>query len=316
MGKQNYDKTHSETAISPFHAGEQEIQTRVGKRDKIENFGRHTIRPYMPEQHRDFYQQLPFIIAGSVDQQGWPWASILFGPPGFIISPDAKTLTINATPSMGDPIKPQLKKDGSPLGLLGIDMNSRRRNRVNGRIQQASSTHFSVAVDQSFGNCPKYIQSRNVEYDDESSSKQNAHSIEKFTTLDHEANRIIRLADTFFVSSYVQANKHPEQEGVDVSHRGGQPGFVQVDGNTLTIPDYSGNYYFNTLGNFLVNPKAGLVFIDFSTGDLLMLTGTVELLWEDDPEVMAFKDAKRAWRFMLSHGVFLKKALPFRVPFL
>ena len=312
MEKQTRDKTHQETTVSPFHLGEQDIQTRVGKRNKMENIGQRTIRPYMPEQHRSFLQQLPFIIAGSVDEQGWPWASVLSGRPGFITSPNATTLTINtAALFMGDPIASQLRKDGSLLGLLGIDMRNRRRNRVNGRVHNANPTCFSVAVDQSFGNCPQYIQSRSIQLDKEHTLKKSTFNIERFTGLSHEASEVIRCADTFFVSSYVQNNGRPEQEGVDVSHRGGPPGFVKVDGNTLTIPDYSGNYYFNTLGNFLMNPKAGLVFIDFSTGDLFMLTGTVELLWEDEPEVAVLKGAERAWRFMLDHGVILKKALPY-----
>lgn len=315
MEKKNYDKIHPETAVSPFHSGEHEIQARVGKRDKIESFGQQAIRSYMPEQHRKFYQQLSFIIVGSVDKQGWPWASVISGAPGFITSPDATTLTINATVLAGNPIAPQLKKGGSPLGLLGIDMSSRRRNRVNGHVNQVSSTHFSMSVDQSFGNCSKYIHTRNMQYNKKASIKESAHHTEKFSVLDNKMKGIICLADTFFVSSYVQANHYPEREGVDVSHRGGQPGFVTVDGNTLTIPDYTGNHYFNTLGNFLVNPKAGLVFINFVTGDLLMLTGAVDVLWENAPEVTALKGAKRAWRFILDHGFILKKALPFRVSF-
>jgi ferredoxin-NADP reductase/predicted pyridoxine 5'-phosphate oxidase superfamily flavin-nucleotide-binding protein len=315
MQNQTRDKTHQKSALSPFHPGEQNIQDRVGKRAVMESFGQRAIRPYIPEQHREFYQQLPFIVAGSVDQQGWPWASILSGYPGFITSPDSTTLTINASAIAGDPIAPQLRNDGSPLGLLGIEMHSRRRNRVNGRVHKISPTHFSISVDQSFGNCPQYIQSRSIEFNKQSHVTNPASNIEEFTVLSHDVSKIIRDADTFFVSSYVPAKEHPEHEGVDISHRGGRPGFVKVDGNTLTIPDYSGNNFFNTLGNFLVNPKAGLVFIDFSTGDLFMLTGTVELLWEDTPEVSAFKGAERAWRFTLSHGVTLRNALPFRASF-
>ncbi|QDE31260.1 hypothetical protein [Shewanella polaris] len=68
----------------------------------MESFGQRAIRPYIPEQHREFYQQLPFIVAGSVNQQGWPWASMLSGYPGFITSPDSTTLTINASAITGD----------------------------------------------------------------------------------------------------------------------------------------------------------------------------------------------------------------------
>ena len=126
------------------------------------------------------------------------------------------------------------------------------------------------------------------------------------------SSSLIKNADTFFVSSFIPAKNRPEMEGVDVSHRGGRPGFVKIEGNILTVPDYPGNNLFNTLGNFLVNPKGGLIFIDFTTGDLLMLTGTVELLWDVNEDIAAFKGAERAWKFTLHHGIKLKDALPFR----
>lgn len=68
---------------------------------------------------------------------------------------------------------------------------------------------------------------------------------------------------------------------MDVSHRGGPSGFVQVDGDVLTVPDYPGNRYFNTFGNFLENPRAGLLFINFENGDLLHLTGEASVSWSD-----------------------------------
>jgi predicted pyridoxine 5'-phosphate oxidase superfamily flavin-nucleotide-binding protein len=69
MQNETRDKTDQKTNLSPFHSGEQETQTRIGKRQAMENFGQRAIRSFMPEQHREFYQQLPFIIAGSVDTQ-------------------------------------------------------------------------------------------------------------------------------------------------------------------------------------------------------------------------------------------------------
>lgn len=52
--------------------------------------------------------------------------------------------------------------------------------------------------------------------------------------------------------------------GIDVSHRGGNPGFVHiVNETTLEFSDNSRNMMFNTLGNVALNPDAGLVFIDF-----------------------------------------------------
>lgn len=299
---------------SPFHAGEQAIQTRTGVRDAMESFGRSVIRPFMPNQHRLFFNQLPFIVMGSVDDAGWPWASIVVGHPGFMASPDPKRLDIDAAPLADDPLTGAIKP-GAPVGLLGIEIPTRRRNRMNARIIAVTDTAISVGVDQSFGNCPQYIQTRDIAFVRDPKAPVDRATSDRFTDFDAAARGFIAAADTFFVASYVQQQGRPEIEGVDVSHRGGRAGFVKVEGNTLTIPDYSGNYHFNTLGNFLVNPKAGLIFPDFETGDVLMLTGTVELLWEDHPEVLAFHGAERAWRFTLDHGVRIYDALPIRAEF-
>jgi ferredoxin-NADP reductase/predicted pyridoxine 5'-phosphate oxidase superfamily flavin-nucleotide-binding protein len=316
MPNETRDNTQQKITLSPFHRGEQEMQTRAGKREAMENFGRRAIRAYMPNQHRQFYTELPFMVVGGVDDNGWPWASLLSGKPGFMQSPDSTTLTINTTLPSTNPLALILQKTGSPIGLLGIEMMARRRNRLNGRIESTNHSGFSLKVDQSFGNCPQYIQHWDINFirDPQAIITDDIHADNAIplTTLDDTARAMISTADTFFVSSYVQTKNRPDIEGVDVSHRGGRAGFVKVEGNTLTIPDYPGNFHFNTLGNFLTNPKAGLVFIDFSSGDVLMLTGTVELLSENEAEVVAFKGAERAWRFTVDHGVTLKNTLPFR----
>ncbi|UWQ77118.1 pyridoxamine 5'-phosphate oxidase family protein [Leisingera sp. M658] len=292
---------------SPFHEGEQEMQRRAGKRDAMEAFARRVIRPFMPDQHREFYAQLPFLAAGAVDHQGWPWASLLCGPPGFAATPDARHLHVSLSGGTGDPVHAAIRK-GAPLGLLGIELHSRRRNRVNGRVIAAARNGFTLRVDQSFGNCPQYIQLRELK----PAEAQTPAKPQRFDRFGSAHTALISDADMFFAASHVPAAEHPEREGVDVTHRGGRPGFVRIDGNTLTIPDFPGNNHFNTLGNFLLNPRAGLAFADFTTGSLLLLTGTVELLDENHPDVTAFHGAERGWRFTLHQGVWLKGALPFR----
>lgn len=166
-------------------------------------------------------------------------------------------------------------------------MHTRRRNRLNGQIHQAGDGQLQVTVEQSFGNCPQYIQLR-----DYTRVAEPAQGRVDATTLDASAVSMIQAADTFFVASYVE---HVDgQRSVDVSHRGGRPGFIKVEGNRLTIPDYAGNLHFNTLGNLLVNPQAGLLFIDFSNGNVLQLYGHVELLL-DSPAIQAFEGAERLW---------------------
>ena len=321
MDKQITTQDNNETPLSPFHRGEHELQARIGKREKMENIGHRAVRSFMPDQHREFFAQLPFMVVGSVDNNGWPWASILPGKPGFVESPSPTSLNIASAAIQGDPLGESLKETGRPLGFVGIELNTRRRNRVNGRIATSNENNITVNVDQSFGNCPQYIQHRSLNFIREVGEQGQHYEKQTFSTLDHAAKALIKTADTFFVSSFVRSKDQPKIEGVDVSHRGGRPGFIKIEGNTLTIPDYAGNQFFNTLGNFLINPKGGLIFIDFSTGELLMLTGTVELLWganetlineETNEEIQAFKGAERAWKFTLDHGIRLKDALPFR----
>jgi len=302
----------SDALLSPFHKGEQALQARVGLRDKMENIGKKVVRSYMPDQHREFFSQLPFMIVGSVDNEGWPWASILPGKPGFIKSPTPTSLTIKNSTIKGDPLAESFNTKTNPLGFVGIEPSTRRRNRVNGRVASCHSDTVTVEIDQSFGNCPQYIQHRNVAFFREVEEVGENYEKQKFTTLDNKAHRLIEAADTFFVSSYIQSKNQPKIEGVDVSHRGGRPGFIKIEGDSLIIPDYPGNNLFNTLGNFLINPRGGLIFIDFSTGELLMLTGTVELSWEKNEQIKDFKGADRSWKFTLHHGIRLSDALPFR----
>ncbi|MGI9324845.1 MAG: pyridoxamine 5'-phosphate oxidase family protein [Pseudomonadales bacterium] len=297
---------------SPFHRGEHEIQTRLGVRENMERFGRRVIRGYLPEQHQKFYQQLPYLFLGHVDAQGWPWASILTGPPGFISSPDATRLRVSTTPVMGDPLAKNLKS-GSPIGLVGVELHSRRRNRLSAEVEDINPTHMSLKVRQSFGNCPQYIQAREFETETPSAS---AHA--KSTSvllLDDEMKALINRSDTFFVASYLADELGHPSEGVDVSHRGGQPGFVRIDSDeVLTIPDYAGNFHFNTLGNFVENPKAGLLFVDFDQGHLLMLTGHAEILWNDG-QTSFFEGAERLWQFQMVQGIYIKNAIKARWTF-
>lgn len=294
---------------SPFHKGELAIQTHTGKREAIAPYALRAITTHIPDQHREFYNQLPFFVIGSVDNEGWPWASIVSNKPGFLQSPDPSRLDLNTKPLKGDPLNDSIET-GKPLGLLGIDITSRRRNRLNATVSHTANDSFSVKVDQAFGNCPQYIQLRSVDFI--RSPDQQDHQISAFTHFDDDAIEMISSTDTFFVSSFLPLKDDTTREGVDVSHRGGKPGFLKIEGNTITVPDYPGNYLFNTLGNFLLNPKAGLIFPDFETGDLLMLTGTVEIFWEDSEEIKNYKGAERAWRFTLSHGLRLSDALAFR----
>ena len=162
---------------------------------------------------------------------------------------------------------------GAPCGLLGLEPSTRRRNRANGHVAGLGPAGIEVEVAQSFGNCPKYIHPRALA----PAAIAPRPAPERATGLDAEAAAAIAAADTFFVAS--AAHLDAPTGGVDVAHRAGPPGFVRVDGDTLAIPDYAGNRYFNTLGNLLVAPRAGLLFLDLARGDALHLQGAAAIDW-------------------------------------
>ncbi|ROQ28794.1 pyridoxamine 5'-phosphate oxidase family protein [Gallaecimonas pentaromativorans] len=296
----------SKLASSPWHQGEKLLQEKVGVSERMDDIGQRVIRDFMPDQHRDFYHQLPFMVVGAVDDKGYPWATLLEGKPGFVTSPDPQQLCIASRPAPSDPAAPGIGP-GRALGLLGIELHSRRRNRINGHVQALDGDALIVKVEHSYGNCPQYIQLREMEAVPPSQAEQSI--AEHHSQLDSAAAAFIATADTLFVASYVD---HPGGgRSVDVSHRGGQSGFVGVEGNTLIIPDYSGNKFFNTLGNLAVNPKAGLVFIDFVSGDLLQISGHTELVLEG-PEVKVFSGAERLWKVHVDKMVRRPAALALR----
>ena len=284
--------------LSPWHAGEIALQRQAGVAEHMAHVGPAIFRPYLMEPQRAFYARLPFVVIGAVDPDGMAWATIRAGQPGFLGSPAPSVLTVAAGRDAGDPAEPGMN-DGAALGLLGIDLATRRRLRLNGRLRRSDAAGFRVVVEQSFGNCPQYITRRDVAFDRTPPSP--AQPVVA-TALDDAARRLIEAADTFFVASY--ADRPDGGRQVDVSHRGGPPGFVRIgaDGR-LTVPDYAGNQFFNTLGNFVVNPRAGLLFLDPGSGDLLQLSGKVELILDG---------AERLWRVTPHKIVLRQEALPLR----
>ncbi|MCV9935683.1 pyridoxamine 5'-phosphate oxidase family protein [Boseaceae bacterium BT-24-1] len=279
---------------SPFHEGELEAQARAGESSRGAG-----IRDFMPDQHRDFFALLPYLFAAGRDAQGKPIATILTGPEGFVISPAPNALAIAALPGPDDPANAALNA-GAPIGLLGLDLRTRRRNRANGIISARDGNGLRIAVTQSFGNCAKYIQLRQHTFAPAAAST----AAEELTSLDGAARDLILRSDTLFIAS-------GSDSGLDISHRGGRPGFVRIKGDRLTVPDFAGNSYFNTFGNLLREPATALLFIDFARGDLLQLQGMAEIVW-GGPELAGLDGAKRLMHIEVTRAWRRKAALPLR----
>jgi len=288
-----------------FHRGERAIQTRLGVRDALARTGQRAIRDHLIDQHRAFYEQIPSLYYSALDSSGRPWASMLSGAPGFTRTPTDKRLEIDAAPLSGDPVFDELAT-GDPVGLLGLVHATRRRNRANGIVAERSETSLTVNIVQSFGNCPKYIQHRTVE---DSVQTVAASVVSETAQFSETQQAIIQRADTFYIATYAANEDGDHRGGMDMSHRGGRPGFVHLLSDTdLVWPDFSGNNFFNTLGNLAINPLAGLLFLDYQNGSALYLTGSTQILWEDE-SVTGFEGAERMVRFTLDSAVLATNAL-------
>ncbi len=292
-------------SASLFHLGEQQVQEKLGVRD-IESWAQKVVRPHLPEQHRAFHTALPFLVAAARDARGRPWATLLTGPEGFVDSPDSKSLQIDARPVPGDALEGALGP-GADLGLLGIELATRRRNRVNGRIGEGAE-RLVVQVEQSFGNCPQYIHER----DWQRVEGEPAGAPERGRHLTPGQRVWIEKADTFFIATGYRGEGESPTYGMDASHRGGDPGFVEVESDaSLFFPDYAGNNHFNTIGNLVLDSRVGLLFVDFSTGGMLQLTGRAEITWEGTV-LQRFPSARRLVHVQIEEIVQLPSALPLR----
>lgn len=293
-------------AHSPWHEGEIALQKRLGVETRMDEIGRRVMRDHLIDQHREFYPLLPMVVLGSVDRDGDAWATLRAGEPGFLHAPDEKRLTVELPREPTDPAEAGME-DGAPLALLGIDLGTRRRNRLNGTLKR-HARGFDLGVDQSFGNCPKYIQLRQARFVRDPSVPPSVPPVSSFG-LNAAARALVAQADTFFVATYADLAGGRQ---IDVSHRGGHAGFVHVgEDGWLAIPDFVGNRFFNTLGNLAAHPRAGLLFVDFDSGDLLHVAVTAEIVWIG-PEVAAFEGAERLMRFHVTHALRRPAALPLR----
>ncbi|MCP4999828.1 MAG: ferredoxin, partial [Hyphomicrobiales bacterium] len=229
------------------------------------------------------------------------------GPDGFVSSTDPQSLVINARPVKGDALEKTLAA-GSDIGILGIELATRRRNRVNGKLTGAGAERLVFTVDQSFGNCPQYIRERAWQrVDDEPAGVPS-----RGTELTDRQQAVVSAADMFFIASGYRGDGENPAFGMDASHRGGEPGFVEVeDARRIPFPDYAGNNHFNTIGNIIADTRAGYLFIDFSTGSLLQMTGRASVDWEST-EVDRFPGARRLITLEIDAVVELPSAVPLR----
>lgn len=285
------------------------MHARSGNHARMQAIGQRVIRDHILDEHAELFGKLPFLVVGAVDDAQQPWASLVTGSPGFV-STTVRTMHIAALPPQLDPLR-SILRPGVPVGVLGIELTTRRRNRLNGHITEVTPQGFTLSVDQSFGNCPKYIQVREHRW---AETRHAPVGQPETSSLSAEAVQLIASSDTFFIASS-DTDGMGVTNGVDASHRGGKPGFVRVAQagarTFLEVPDFRGNGFFNTLGNLLLNPSCGLLFLDFEVGHLLQIAARGSLVL-DGPELASFKGAERLLRLEVLHGGWIRNGVGLR----
>lgn len=287
---------------SPFHEGELAIQSKVGVAEEVEPLGRTRVRPFMPEQHRRFFEKLPFIVLGLLDRDGRPWATAAFGPPGFIECPDERTLKISNAVLLAERLSLDLRPN-SKLGAIGIELPTGRRNRVNGMITHSQPSGLTLGVEQSFGNCARYIRRRKVNWKKVEQPVPGSARIESSSCLTPAAQALIERAEIFFIASRSRHISKAPSTGVDVSHRGGDAGVVQVlDERNLKFCDLPGNNFFNTLGNIHDDGRVGLLFPEASSNSAVLLTGRAVIEWGEARSIVITVDSAVCIENWMSRG--------------
>lgn len=242
-----------------YHEGEIEMQQRAGVRALADRVSR-IIGPDIPAAAAAFLAEQRFVVVATVDSAGATTASLLIGS---AFAEDPRTIILTPTGGHVQRVRDDIAQTGV-LGMLAIDLATRRRMRVNGQAAVRGDA-LVVTTSEVYSNCPQHITPRTF-----SPTAISAGSID-----------LIAKADTFFL-----ATSHPTR-GADASHRGGPPGFVRVHSPTrLSWPDYPGNNMFNSLGNLAVNPRCGLLFVDFESGATLQLHGRAEVHGDEQREVV------------------------------
>jgi uncharacterized protein len=263
-----------------YHEGQRAVQERAGTAGTADRLARG-FHDVLPDGAREFLAEQPLLIAAGSGPDGLVWASPLTGAAA---TPDERTVAVAGGLPAGDPLAATLAAGPAPLGILAIDAHTRRRIRIDGTAERTPGG-LRITAERVFGNCPKYIARRAPEA--AAPPADGAAAGRERPALDAGDRALIAAADTFFL-----ATTGPDGSA-DASHRGGSPGFVDVrDARHLTFPDYAGNTMYMSLGNVAATGRAGLLLVDWETGDILQVSGRAEIDWSR-PRAARFPGAQR-----------------------
>ena len=281
-----------------YHEGELSVQERMGVAETAKFRSAHQ-KTFLPEPSQDFFAKRPFVVISALDAEGRMYCSMVATADGSPCLQDvtSKSLVLRAgSLSPRDALRTALVP-GTAVGLIGIDFSTRARVRVNSTVSNvAANGDVTLAVEISASHCAQYITQRTWQASpgDKASSEPKGARKAKAISLstgsassqapgpvaslqdDPVLKHLIDGADTFFIgSSYGRRDDDVDaRHGADASNRCGSPGFVRVTGHdTLTFDNYNGNQMYSTLGNITKDPRVGLTFFDWESGEALQISG-------------------------------------------
>ncbi len=228
----------------------------------------------LPAVAKEFLAAMGSVVVAGEGRDGRIWTTLLAGEPGFLDPLDDSSVAVHASPPPDDPLSGAFV-EGSRVGLLAIHLATQQRMKIKGRLRRAAA--MEVEIERVYALCRNYITPREWQPEVRSGDHRPPAVIED--RLDERAQALVDQADTFFIGTV------HDDSGPDAAHRGGRAGVLQrIDDRTLRFPDYRGNGMFNTLGNLAVDPRAGLLVVDFAGGDVVQVSGRAAVLWDDAGE--------------------------------
>jgi ferredoxin-NADP reductase len=139
---------------------------------------------------------------------------------------------------------------------------------------------LSLRANEHMGNCPKYITVRDLR-----PTARTPRTTALGVTLSSPARDVLQRASTAFIATR-HSDSDPRESDMGLNHRGGARGFLRYfedeHGAQLVLPDYSGNRFYQSLGNVETDPVMGIAVPDFETGALLQVTGRARNLFDED----------------------------------
>jgi uncharacterized protein len=280
-----------------YHPGEFLVQQKANEKAIADRNGRAITNKIIPGAI-NFIEKLPFAIASSRNEVGEIFVSFLSGSEGFIMVISDSLIEIDVE-LISSNLNDQFWRNaqlGQQIGFLFIEPLTRRRYRLNGKIY-STDKKIQVAVEQAYPNCPKYIQKRSF-------TRVEKHFYRGSIIQGHELTSdlisLVKSADCVFVGSADRSGS------MDASHRGGLPGFIHItDPVTLIIPDYPGNGMYNTLGNFVTNPNAGILVLDHESKRTLQLIGEAQLHWHPPGFSLNTSGTNRWWSLTIHRWILM-----------